>query len=98
MEGLKIIDVVMLKTARDDKETYDTRYYISSLRMSVKLFGRCVRGHWSIENSCHWCLDFIYREDESRIRHKNLRENFAWLNRFTFSLIKQYPSKQSDET
>jgi predicted transposase YbfD/YdcC len=63
--------------------------------MSVKLFARSVRGHWSIENSCHWCLDFIYREDESRIRQKNLRENFAWLNRFTFSLIKQHPSKQS---
>ena len=94
-KGLKTIGVVMLMTVRDGKETFDTRYYISSLRMSVKLFARCVRGHWSIENSCHWCLDFIYREDESRIRQKNLRENFAWLNRFTFSLIKQYPSKQS---
>ena len=27
-----------------------------------------------------------YREDESRIRDKALRENFAWLNRFTLSL------------
>ena len=94
-KGLKTVGVVMLMTVRDGKETFDTRYYISSLRMSVKLFARSVRGHWSIENSCHWCLDFIYREDESRIRQKNLRENFAWLNRFTFSLIKQYPSKQS---
>lgn len=94
-KGLKTIGAVMLMTVRDGKETYDTRYYISSLRVSVKLFSRSVRGHWSIENSCHWCLDFIYREDESRIRQKNLRENFAWLNRFTFSLIKQYPSKQS---
>lgn len=51
--------------------------------------------HWSIENTCHWCLDVTYREDESRIREKNLCENFAWLNRFTLSLLKQIPDKLS---
>ena len=29
----------------------------------------------------------IYREDESRIRDPHMRENFAWLNRFTLSLL-----------
>jgi predicted transposase YbfD/YdcC len=42
-----------------------------------------VRAHWGIENTCHWSLDITYREDESRIRNQKLRENFAWLNRFT---------------
>jgi hypothetical protein len=37
----------------------------------------------------------IYREDESRIREPHLRENFAWLNRFTLSLLKQHPGKDS---
>ena len=50
---------------------------------------------WSIENGCHWTLDMIYREDESRIREPHLRENFAWLNRFTLSLLKQHPGKDS---
>ena len=36
-----------------------------------------------------------YREDESRIREKTLRENFAWLNRFTLSLLKQHPGRKS---
>ena len=36
-----------------------------------------------------------YREDESRLRHPHLRENFAWLNRFTLSLLKQHPDKDS---
>jgi hypothetical protein len=36
-----------------------------------------------------------FREDESRIRDGNLRENFAWLNRFLLSLLKQHPSKNS---
>jgi len=35
------------------------------------------------------------REDESRIREEALRENFAWLNRFTLSLLKQHPERAS---
>ena len=65
------------------------------LAVDVKLFARAVRGHWSIENSCHWSLDMTFREDESRIRERHLRENFAWLNRFALSLLKQHPGRQS---
>jgi hypothetical protein len=36
-----------------------------------------------------------FREDESRIRERHLRENFAWLNRFALSLLKQHPGRQS---
>jgi len=93
--GLKTIGVVTQVCQRDGKETTDVRYYISSLPMGVKKFARAVRGHWSIENSCHWSLDFTYREDESRLRQERLRENFAWLNRFTLSLLKQHPSRKS---
>jgi hypothetical protein len=63
--------------------------------MGVKRFARAVRGHWGIENTCHWVLDMTYREDESRIRTEALRENFAWLNRFTLSLLKQHPGRDS---
>ena len=63
--------------------------------LGVKRFARAVRSHWAIENTCHWTLDMTYREDESRIRHGNLRENFAWLNRFTLSLLKQHQTKES---
>jgi len=93
--GLKTIGVAMLLCEREGKQTADIRYYLSSMPVGVKQFARAVRGHWGIENSCHWSLDFIYREDESRIREVNMRENFAWLNRFTLSLIKQHPSGQS---
>lgn len=94
-KGLLTIGVAMLYCVRDGKETTDIRYYISSLAMGVKRFARAVRGHWGIENTCHWSLDVTYREDESRIRDKHLRENFAWLNRFTLSLLKQHPGKDS---
>jgi predicted transposase YbfD/YdcC len=94
-KGLKSIGLVTSHCLRDGKETIDVRYYISSLEVEVKQFARAVRGHWSIENSCHWTLDMTFREDESRLRERHLRENFAWLNRFALSLLKQHPGRQS---
>ena len=94
-KGVATIGVAMMTCLRDGRETFETRYYISSLAMGVKRFARAVRAHWSIENTCHWSLDFTYREDELRIRDKRLRENFAWLNRLTLSLLKQHPSRDS---
>jgi predicted transposase YbfD/YdcC len=93
--GLKSIAVVTSCCRREGKETVEVRYYISSLAVGVKRFAHAVRSHWGIENSCHWSLDITYREDESRIRDRHLRENFAWLRRFTLSLLKQHPSRKS---
>ena len=93
--GLKTIAVVMLLSQRDGIESYASRYFISSLAMDVKRLAHAVRSHWSIENTCHWCLDLTYREDESRIREAKLRENFAWLNRFSLSLLKQHSEGKS---
>ena len=94
-KGLKTIGVVVSACVRNGQETIERRHYISSLGLGVKCFARAVRGHWGIENSCHWSLDFTFREDESRIREKNLRENFAWLNRFVLSLLKQNQGRDS---
>lgn len=94
-KALRTIAVVTSLCIRDGKQTAEVRYYISSLTMDVKRLARAVRGHWGIENGCHWVLDVTYREDESRIREEALRENFAWLNRFTLSLLKQHPDRTS---
>jgi predicted transposase YbfD/YdcC len=94
-KGLLTIGLAILSCVRDGNETTEVRYFISSLPVKVKQFAHAIRSHWGIENSCHWCLDVTYREDESRIRDKHLRENFAWLNRLTLSLLKQHPDKDS---
>jgi predicted transposase YbfD/YdcC len=94
-KGLKTVGVVTSVSVRDGKETVEMRYYISSLPLLVKQFAHAVRSHWGVENGCHWTLDMTFREDESRIRDVQVRENFAWLNRFTLSLLKQHPLKDS---
>lgn len=94
-KGLKSLGVAINVCQRDGEQTIEKRYYLCSLPVGVKRFARAVRAHWGIENSCHWTLDMTFREDESRIRDRNLRENMAWLNRFVLSLLKQHPSKNT---
>ena len=76
------------------KETAEVQGYILSLKRDAKLFARASRSHWGIENTCHWTLDMIFREDESRARDRRIAENLAWLRRFALGLLKRHPNKK----
>ena len=95
--GLKSIGVVVSEAVRDGKAADEVRWYISSLPVEpdAQAFAHAIRSHWGIENGCHWTLDVTFREDESRIREQNLRQNMAWLNRFSLSLLRQVPDRKS---
>lgn len=93
--GLTTIGVAVRQSRCQGQDTYDTRYFLSSLPMNVQEFARAVRGHWAIENTLHWCLDVTFREDESRLRDRRAADNVAWLKRFALGLLKQVASKES---
>jgi predicted transposase YbfD/YdcC len=46
------------------------------------------RGHWTIENSCHYIIDWNYDEDRGRIRTGYGPENITRLRRFAIGVIK----------
>ena len=46
------------------------------------------RGHWVIENSCHYILDWTFDEDRSRIRTGYGPENMSRIRRFAIGVIK----------
>ena len=48
------------------------------------------RGHWAIENSCHYIIDWNYDEDRSRISKGNGPENMTRLRRFAVGVIKMF--------
>ena len=64
-------------------------YYISSLPADdpEKLLGY-IRGHWSVENRLHWCLDISFADDTRRIRSGHGAENFSRLSRIGLNLLK----------
>jgi len=93
-KGLTSVAVVTSRRVKGDQESIEIRYYLSSLPVGVKLFARAVRGHWSVENACHWTLDVTFREDDSRVRERVLGSNITWLYRFTLSILKQHPDRR----
>jgi predicted transposase YbfD/YdcC len=50
------------------------------------------RGHWSIENRCHYIIDWNFDEDRSRIRTGHGPQNISRLRRFAVGVI-QYIKK-----
>ena len=46
------------------------------------------RNHWSIENGCHYILDWNFDEDRSRIRTGHGPDNISRLRRFAVGIIK----------
>jgi predicted transposase YbfD/YdcC len=91
-KGLRTLGLVVRTREINGVESEEIQCSISSLKRNVKLFAKAVRGHWGIENTCHWTLDMTFREDENRTRDRNVCENLAWLRRFTLGLLKQHPN------
>jgi len=53
------------------------------------------RQHWTIENSCHYILDWNYDEDRSRIRTGHGPENITRLRRFAIGVIRSKGARVS---
>lgn len=73
----------------------ETRYYISSLRLSADRIASYVRGHWGIENQLHYMLDVFWGEDGSRKRTACAAANFGTVLRIAHNLVKTHPENIS---
>jgi predicted transposase YbfD/YdcC len=93
--GLKA--VVMVESTREvsGKIEQETRYYITSLVILAHLLGPVVRDHWAIENSLHWVMDMVFRDDECRVRTDHAPANFTTIKHMALNLLKRPAGKQS---
>jgi predicted transposase YbfD/YdcC len=89
--------VVMIESRREisGKTETETRFYITSLIMVAALLGPVVRSHWSVENSLHWVLDMVFRDDECRVRTEHAPANFATIKHMAQNLLRNAPGKSS---
>lgn len=71
-----------------DQITTETRYYIGSKKQNASFFLHAVRSHWGIENSLHWVLDVLFREDYCRKRKANAAENFNIIRKMALNIIR----------
>jgi len=66
--------------------------YLTSLdprRVGAGHLGDLVRGHWSIENNLHWCLEVSFGDDAARVRKDHGPINLAAVKRLVLGLVKR---------
>jgi predicted transposase YbfD/YdcC len=80
------------ETAKVERET---RFYISSLNLPAEKLGPIVRSHWAVENSLHWVLDMVFRDDECRVRTDNAPANFTTIKHIATNLLRLPITKDS---
>jgi predicted transposase YbfD/YdcC len=78
---------------QSDEIRVERRYFVTSLSRASQVLG-CARSHWGIENSQHWRLDVLYREDDSRVRAGNGATNLAMLRRMSLSIVQRDTSEK----
>jgi predicted transposase YbfD/YdcC len=93
--GLK--GIVMVESTREigEKTEFETRFYITSLLLLAAQVGPVVRSHWAVENSLHWVMDMIFRDDECRVRTEHAPANFTTIKHMAHNLIRKTPGKDS---
>jgi predicted transposase YbfD/YdcC len=78
-----------------DRCRQETRYYISSARLTAEQAADAVRGHWGIENRLHWVLDVVFKDDQSRLRKGHGAKNMAIVRHFAINLVRAAKDKHT---
>lgn len=93
--GLKAVVVVDSTREIGDKIERETRFYITSLLLLAIQMGPIVRSHWAVENSLHWVMDMVFRDDECRVRTEHAPANFTTIKHIATNLLRRDSSKHS---
>jgi len=93
--GLQGVVIVDSERFIDGKIQRETRFYITSLVLLANLVGPMIRNHWAVENSLHWVMDMMFRDDECRIRTEHAPANFTTLRHMAQNLYRKSPAKDS---
>jgi predicted transposase YbfD/YdcC len=93
--GLNAIAIVESTRETGGVIEKDTRFYVTSLVMLAHLLGPVIRSHWAIENSLHWVMDMVFRDDECRVRTNHAPTNFTTIKHMACNLLRRPSGKDS---
>ena len=93
--GLRGIVIIDSEREVDDKVSRETRFTITSCALDAEQLAAIIRSHWAIENSLHWTMDMVFRDDECRVRTDHAPANFTTIKHMAYNLIRKASSKDS---
>ncbi|MEG0470250.1 MAG: ISAs1 family transposase [Longicatena sp.] len=80
------------------EKSIDKIAYIMDREMSAKELAKYVRDHWKIENSLHWVLDNVFKEDRSTAKKGNAIANISFFKKVAYNIIRLYKMAQPDRS
>jgi predicted transposase YbfD/YdcC len=93
--GLKAIVIIDSTRETGNRIEQETRLYLTSLMLPADQLGAIVRSHWAIENSLHWVMDMVFRDDECRVRTRHAPANFTTIKHLALNLLRRAPGNDS---
>lgn len=96
-EGLQAVGKVRreVQRGRDGPPHVELHYFLCSFKEDIGRFAALVRGHWGVENRCHWVLDVTFGEDHCQVRDKTAAHNFSLLRELVVKVLREHPGKLS---
>ena len=73
----------------------EIHYFLCSFKADAPRLAALVRGHWSVENRCHWVLDVTFGEDHCQVRDKNAAHSLSIMREMVIKALRNEPSKLS---
>ena len=99
-KNLKSVIMVERKTILENGSCRkEVAFYISSLESpNPKEIHDYIRNHWAIENSCHWVIDVVFREDANQVSKRNSAKNLSIMRRIVHNKLKYCPETTHTKT
>jgi predicted transposase YbfD/YdcC len=96
----KLAALAMVEASREvaGRPSIERRYDIAAPPLDPAYLAQAVRAHWRIENSLHWVLDVVFREDFSRLHKGHGAANMALVRHFALNLVRTAPDRRSLKT
>jgi predicted transposase YbfD/YdcC len=94
-QGLSTVGLCIRERLEGGKLSVEDHHFMGSRKMGARGYAEAFRGHWGIENNCHWQLDVSFCEDANQTADRNAQQNLAVIRRQALALLKRHPAKLS---
>lgn len=84
-----------IQRSHDGPAHCEEHYFLCSFKADIERLAALVRGHWSVENRCHWVLDVTFGEDHCQVRDATAAHNLCILREMVMKTLRAEASKLS---